>query len=323
LSTTRRTLFTLALAGIGAVLLVVTVRGVGWSEVRSSITAVGWWYPVIIGLGGLRLAVRARAWQACAGSLRLGFTRAFSATLAGDALGNLTPLGVLASEPAKVFFVNDRLATVAAVASVATENAFYISSVLVMLGAGALAFFSVASLPPGLRLAAQVVLASTMAAGVIGFWMLRSQPAILSRLARAVARSTGRAATAPDRLRDVEAHFYAALRWPFWRIARVALWEAAFHVAAVAEVLLVLRLLPSGGNVTVVDAFVLETTGRLIVVAFKFIPYRLGVDEVGSAVVARALALDPALGVTLALVRRIRVLCWNAVGLALLAMRRT
>ncbi len=318
----RRTLVNLSLAALGAVLLIVTIRGVGWSDVRTSITAVGWWYVVIIGLGGLRFAARARAWQVCAATESFPFTRAFSATIAGDALGNVTPLGLLASEPAKVFLVNDRLATAAAVASVAAENAFYIASVLAMISAGALTFFSVADLDPALRLSAQIVVAVSIVGAFGAAWVLRGQPAVLSRFAQWVGRSIGHPALSPERLREIEGLFYTIVRWPFARIARVLVWEVAFHVAAVAEVLLVLRLLPWGRHVTLVDAFVLESTGRLIVVAFKFIPYRLGVDEAGSAVVARALALDPALGVTLALVRRIRVLCWNAVGLALLAMRR-
>jgi hypothetical protein len=112
------------------------------------------------------------------------------------------------------------------------------------------------------------------------------------------------------------------LTWPASRIAHVIVWEALFHVAAVLEVFLVMRLLPAGRPITLLDAFVLETAGRLIVVAFKFVPYRLGVDEAGTALVARALALDPAVGVTLALVRRLRVLFWNAIGLVLLASRR-
>jgi hypothetical protein len=52
------------------------------------------------------------------------------------------------------------------------------------------------------------------------------------------------------------------------------------------------------------------------------VPYRLGVDEAGSAVVARALAMDPTIGVALAMVRRLRILFWNAIGLAVLAARR-
>jgi hypothetical protein len=137
-----------------------------------------------------------------------------------------------------------------------------------------------------------------------------------------VSKWSGRAEATPERLHEIETDFYAVLTWPWTRIAHVTLWEAAFHAAAVVEVFLILQVLPTGRQATFLEAFVLETTGRLVVVAFKFVPYRLGVDEAGSAMVARALALDPAVGVALALVRRLRILFWNAVGLLLLAVRR-
>jgi hypothetical protein len=191
-----------------------------------------------------------------------------------------------------------------------------------MLGVGALVFFEIASVPPALSVGAQVVLAAVMLGGVAGIWMMRRQPAILSRVARTAAEWSGRGRTAPDRLRDIEVHFYAVLTWPWTRIAHAITWEAVFHAAAVAEVYLILQVLPTSRHATLLEAFVLETAGRLIVVAFKFIPYRLGVDEAGSAMVAGALALDPAVGVALALVRRLRILFWNGVGLVLLAMRR-
>lgn len=320
--TTRRTLINVAFAIIGAVLLVLTVQRVGVEDLQRSLSEVGWWYFAVLALGGVRFAARARAWQVCAGAIRLPFGRAFSAILSADALGNLTPFGMLASEPSKVYFINDRVPTVEAVSSVAAENAFYITTVLLMIGAGALTFFSVADVPPVLERGAQVVVGLVMIGGIAGLWVIRRQPAILSRVARGVAHWTGRGATAPDRLREIEVHFYAVLTWPWSRIAHAAAWEAAFHLAAVAEVYLVLRLLPMGQDVTLLQAFVLETAGRLIVVVFKFVPYRLGVDEAGSAMVARALALDPTLGVALALVRRLRVLFWNALGLGLLAVRR-
>jgi hypothetical protein len=261
--------------------------------------------------------------MSCAATPALSLPRAFAATLAGDALGNVTPLGVLASEPTKVYFVSDRMPTVAAVSSVAAENAFYSASVLIMIGAGALTFFSVADLAPSLRAAAQLVLVAVVLGGITAVWVLRRRPAFLSTLARSLARWSGRTATAPDRLREIEIHFYALLTWPISRIARVVCWEALFHLAAVAEVFVVMRLLPTGRVITIVDAFVLETTGRLITVAFKFVPYRLGIDEAGSAVVARALAIDPAVGVALALVRKLRILWWNAIGLVLLALKRS
>jgi hypothetical protein len=318
----RSTAINIALALVGGVLLLVTVRSVGWTSVQEGIQKVGWAFPLILLLGGVRFAARSRGWIACVGDSSLRFRDAFAATLAGDALGNLTPLGILASEPAKVFFVRARLATVQAVASVAAENAFYIASVVVMLAAGAAVFFGKAELPAPLRLGVQAVLAGAVIGGAVGVWMARRRPAVLSQVARLVARLTGREASSIDRLREIEVHFYALLTWPASRIAHVLLWEACFHIAAVAEVYLVVKLLPGGTAATLSDAFVLETAGRLIVVAFKFVPYRLGVDEAGSGLVASALALDPTIGVTLALVRRVRVLFWNAIGLVLLAVKR-
>lgn len=318
----HKTLLNLSLAALGSVLLLLTVRRVGWSDVQSSLTSLGWWFVLVVALGGARFAARARAWQLCADSRRLGLGHALSATLAGDALGNLTPLGLLASEPAKVYFVRNQLPVVAAVASVAAENAFYVASVLVMIGAGAVLFFERAALSGTLQVAARGVLLAVMLGGAALVWVARRQPAILSRLARTLAAWTGRAETAPDRLRELEVHFYALLTWPAPRIARIVVWEIVFHAAATFEVWMVLHVIAVGLPPTLLEAFILETTGRLIVVAFKFVPYRLGVDEAGTALVARALALDPALGVTLALVRRLRIVVWNGVGLLLLARAR-
>ena len=117
----------------------------------------------------------------------------------------------------------------------------------------------------------------------------------------------------------MEAQIYAVPQWPIDRLARVTAWEIVFHIAAVAEVWVVLAaLLP---DVTVAEAFLLESAGRFVTVAFKFVPYRLGIDEAGSGAVAAVLGLSPATGVTLALIRRLRIMILNAFGLIPLVRR--
>ena len=64
---------------------------------------------------------------------------------------------MLASEPAKILLVRDRLPTLAAISSVAIENACYIASVIVMLVAGAVVFVNVTNLPAGLQVSVEVV----------------------------------------------------------------------------------------------------------------------------------------------------------------------
>ena len=330
-------LLNILVAIIGAALLVFTIRRVGWAEVVSGVTSVGWWFVLVVILGAVRMACRARAWMICAqdpaqhsstpalqhpstsAPQHLRFRDAFGAMLAADALGNLTPLGLLASEPTKIMLTRSRISTVTSVASVTIENGFYTASVLVVLLAGTWFFFQRAGVPPALEQLAEVIVIAIAIAAVIGLWLARSQPALLSRFAPLITKLAGRTAVPAEALREVESRIYGVLRWPLGRLAHVGAWEAVFHVAAVAEVWLVLHLLPMAANATLVDAFLLESAGRFVTIAFKFIPYRLGIDEAGSGAVAQVIGIGPAAGVTLALVRRLRILVLNVFGLIRLA----
>jgi len=60
---------------------------------------------------------------------------------------------------------------------------------------------------------------------------------------------------------------------------------------------------------------------RVITLAFKFVPLRMGVDEAGTGRVSRILQFTEATGVTLAIIRKGRDLFWVGVGLILLLQR--
>jgi hypothetical protein len=212
--------------------------------------------------------------------------------------------------------VRTKIPTVTSVASVTIENLFYTASVLVILLSGTWLFLQHANVPPGLERISEVIVASVAILGLIGIWAARTRPAVLSRLAPVVTKIAGSSDAPRDAMREVEMQIYAVPQWPIGRLAQVALWEVAFHVAAIAEVFLVLRLLVP--DITLTESFLLESAGRFVTVAFKFVPYRLGIDEAGSGAVASVLGLPPVTGVTLALVRRIRIIVLNAIGLLLL-----
>ena len=313
----------IAVALIGVALLIFTVQRVGgWPAVVSGVTSVGWWFILVVIIGAARMGCRAGAWIACIQDGRLRFRDAFWAVLAGDTAGNLTPLGVFASEPTKILMTRAKLSTVTSIASVAIENAFYTASVLVVLLAGTWLFLQRADVPAGLEQISELILGVIVLAAVIGLWAARTRPAVLSRLAPLVTRLAGRADAPADAIREVESRIYGVLQWPASRIARVVAWDVLFHCLAVAEVWLVLRLLPGGDRITLVDSFLMESAGRFVTIAFKFVPYRLGIDEAGSGAVAQVLGLGPATGVTLALVRRLRIVVLNAIGLLKLVYGR-
>lgn len=312
----------MALAGLAV--LIATIRQVGWTGIRAALSAVGLWFVPVVALGGVRFLARALAWTRCAGQVGgsgLTVGRAFGAGIAADAVGNLTPLGLLASEPTKVLLVRGTVPTGPALTSVALDNAFYTGSVVVMIAAGAWMLVRQTALPPALRLGAEVVLGAVVVGALVAGWVVRRRPALLSWAAQLAARLTGREARTPAVLQDIEARFYGVANWPVPAVAAVAGWQALFHVAAVAEVWLILSVL-SGGRTSFADAFILESTGRLVTVLFKVVPFRVGVDEAGAAVVASAIGVPVSDAVALALMRKLRILVWNGAGLAVLARTR-
>jgi Lysylphosphatidylglycerol synthase TM region len=298
----------------GLVLLVWVVRQVGLAQVGADFRQLGWGLAAIIALGGLRFLARAIAWRLCLDrSHRLSIADAFAAVICGDAIGNLTPLGPLVGEPAKAAFVRGRVALGPAVTALTIENVLYTLSAAAMIAAGMVALLFRFQLPPTLRNVGQASIAGTVVLFAVALWLLWRQPALISR---ALGARTGLRRHA-GRVREFEAQIYGFATRRRSALPAVILAEAGFHALGVAEVHLTLSLL-YGSAPPLMTSFILETTNRLITVVFRFVPLRLGVDEAGTAIFTQVLGLGGQTGVTLAIVRKARVLFWTAAGAILL-----
>lgn len=306
---------------IGLVLLVVLVQRVGAGAVLAGVRQVGWGFLGILAISGARILVRAAAWRLCldADDLRaVPLSRAFAAGLCAEAIGSLTPLGLLASEPAKAAWVRDAVPFGRAMSAVAVENVLYSISVAIVIAGGTIALLLSFNLSEGVRAAGELSLllvALAFAVLVAAFWLTARRRAIFSSVAERV--TPGRLAAG---LRRFEARAQDAVHRSRGRLAPITVLEALFHVGGVAEAYLTIWLL-TGHAPTVLAAFVLETANRIVNVVFRFVPLRVGVDEAGSALVTSVLGLGTAAGVTLAVVRKARVLCWSAAGILLMLRR--
>ena len=127
-------------------------------------------------------------------------------------------------------------------------------------------------MPAALERIAEVILlvvALRHGHGIVG----RTSTACCLISAGASGDETRRAINAPaDAVREVESRIYGVLQWPIGLIVHVVAWEGIFHVLAVAEVWLVLRLLAAGDQITLIDAFLLESAGRFVTIAFNSFP---------------------------------------------------
>ncbi len=311
---------------LGAVLFAYTLSRIGTAAAWQGIVNIGVpGFGLVLLLSGIRLALRALAWAQCvSGPARLRFRDAFTATLVADALGNLTPLTTMVSEPAKALLVRQRIGLAPALSAVVVENIFYTASVAVMIAVGAGALLAAFHPGDALRWAGYAAIAAVgvVLAGALALLTGGLRPATRTigwlRRWRGVPRWVTESEARVGRFETGINEFCARQRA---RLLPLLLLEACFHAAGVAEVYVTLALASRFAGPLFLGALVLESAGRVINAVFEFVPMRIGVDEAGAAALTSALGLGAASGVALALVRKARLLVWTGVGLALLAAR--
>jgi len=324
-STSRR----LAPAGLlfalaGLLLFAYFVWRAGPWEIWANISKMGAGFLLILLISGFRFVVRARAWTLCfEAPHRVRFVEAFKAYLIGDTVGNIVPLGVVVSEPTKAALVRDRVPLVAALSAIAVENLFYMLSVALFIFCGAGVLLLSFPLPRALRWSSEGVLAGVFIFLSVAFVAARRQWRFLSGTLEALAaRGVGRRllASKRDKLVALEERIYGFYARNRSRFIPILLLEASFHLLGVFEAYLTIYLI-SDAPPTLLAAFLFESVNRVITMVFKFVPLRAGVDELGTGQLARVLAFGFTAGVTLAVVRKARMLFWMALGVALLVGR--
>jgi hypothetical protein len=312
-----------AAALFGAVLFAYTLRQTSLAPILAGMRSVGWGFLAILGLSGVRVLARAWAWSLCTeGPTPLRLRDTVPAIVTGEALGNLTPLGLFVSEPTKAVFVRHRVPLMTAVSGLAIETLIYTFTVALVIGGGAAALLLTFDVSQALEMVGLAALAGMVLMIAAAAWILAREIPIgtglidwLHRRRLAPAALTHRL----EKLRTLEETVYGFHRRNPGRLWPVLALEGVYHAAGVAEIYVTLAALM--GPTTWLVAFIFETVNRLINVVFKFVPMRLGVDEAGTGVLASVLGFSSTIGVSLALVRKVRVLFWTALGVALLARR--
>jgi hypothetical protein len=309
----------------GLMLFVYALSLAGVDNVIEGIRRTGAGFGWILLLSGLRFVVRCLAWRLCVEEPeRLSLNDALVAFVTGDAVGNLTFFGPVASEGTKAMVARRQLPTISALSSIALENIFYALSVAVMVLAGALVF---AEAFPSSPLAQAVTIVGGVAAATLGavtLLLLYRRPRVLTSIAEWIIGRTSRFGlrSRVDSIRELEDRIHRFARSYPKRVPQVLLYEFLFHAAGVAEIYVLLIFLVGGSPQTLLlESIVLETANRIITIAFKFVPMRIGVDEAGSEILARMLALPVGVGTTMGIIRKARNLVWAAVGVALLGVR--
>jgi len=312
------------MTAFGALLFSILVYSVGFDELAAHIVDFGVvGFALLLAIYGVRLLARAAAWHLSVSDpdvLRIRDT--FPGVIIGEAVSSMIPLGIAISGTAKAVAVRKRVSLVVGFSSVATENIFYSVITSIFLIAGAATFALVFPLDDAWVWTLGVLIAITsgvllfLLAMVIRQWHFASATCEWI-YARGIARNLledGR-----HKVRLFEELVYGFYRQHKERFIPICLLEAAFHALGVLEVWFILSRIT--GSASLLNSFLLESVSRTITIVFKFVPFMVGVDEAGAHFVAEQLGVGAAIGVTIAIIRKGRILFWALIGLILIAKR--
>lgn len=301
------------------------IYAVGFREIWNGIVRFGFaGFGVILTLYFGRVCVRACAWKLSVHepySLRLRDT--VPAVVIGEAMSSTIPLGILISGTSKAVAVRRRIPLIAGLSSVATENLFYslITGLFLISGAGLL--LGVYALDQGLVWLLGLLMTTLFGLICLGAVMVVRQWHFASWVTEWLYRKGvlrrwldgGRAA-----VRQFEDLIYGFFRRHPRRFLSICISEVLYHAFGIAEVWFILSRI-SQTLPAISTAYLLESVSRLVTIMFKLIPFVIGVDEAGAEFIAETVSLGAGVGVTLAIIRKGRILFWTLAGVALIIKR--
>ena len=292
-----------------------------WHNV-SRFGAVG--FAAILGIYFLRISARAAAWKLSVYEpYSLRFKDTLPAVIIGEAMSSMIPLGILISGTTKAVAVRKQIPLVAGLSSIATENLFYSFTTSIFLILGALTFLRSFNGDEAFRLTIDVLIGVLVVLLILGVLMIVRQWHFASEICERLYRHgilKGILENGRLQVRLFENLIYGFYRRHPRRFLPIALLQGIFHVLGVCEVWLILQRITESPP-SLINAFLLETISRLITIVFKLVPFLVGVDEAGARFIAESVGMAVGIGVTLAIIRKGRILFWTAVGLVLIVKR--
>ncbi len=322
---TRLKLAAVILTIFGIALFSYFIYAVGFREILDGIARFGFaGFAVILVIYFTRICTRAYAWKLSVYEpYSLTIKDTIPAVVIGEAMSSTIPVGILVSGTSKALAVRRKIPLVAGLSSIATENLFYSLVTSIFLIGGAVVLLGNFAVDETLivtiyaMVGILIVLVSTGILMVIRQWHFASETCewLYQKGFLRKVLENGRM-----HVRLFENLIYGFYRQHPRRFLPICLLQAAYHILGICEVWFILSRL-SDSFPTIMSAFLLESVSRLIAILFKLIPFVIGVDEAGAQFVGETVALAAGVGVTIAIIRKGRMLFWTLVGMALIIKR--
>ncbi len=314
----RRRLFNVIALGIGVSVLAFTIYTIGLDDLVEHIGSVGWGFFALLAIGIANFTIDGLAlWVAVGKDISL--TRAISITMAGAAINQFTPMNE-GGEVVKGNMLAGDVPGERAVSSVLAWNLVNRATkhIVIFVGPVLIFFFGSGQFSTQTLLILLVAVVLSAIPTILLFILASSRGAErvtkLFRFLPFVRQATIDKLVVKAKMADSQLKDYLTVR-------RKDTWRM-FWILIVGKLLLIVDFWAAinflDGGVNIVEAAFLMSGSQVAGVILSVSPVSIGVLEAGETTLWLLLGLSASLGLAQALVRRLRTLTLNFVGLLFL-----
>jgi uncharacterized protein (TIRG00374 family) len=290
----------------------------GVGEVLHHLAVVKWSFPAVLLVAFLWHLSNSLAWGFAfpPGAFKPPFPTLLRAKLAGDAVSQLTPLANLGGEPLKAYLLRGQAPTSLGLAAVVVNKTIQVLTGLVFSSLGFLMVVFYWDLPHPLPRSVQLGLAAVLAASGLAIWGLyRQQRHLFTSLLGLIRRlgvKTDWIESKMAKARRIDGHIGHFYHRHKGRLAAVVACHALGWLLGTCETWVILQAL--GVDIDFAVALLLTSLSVSINSLFFFMPSNIGVLEGSQVFLFLSLGLNPAAGLSLGIVKRLRKVFWICVG---------
>lgn len=307
---------------IGGVLLAYLIHKIGLDTILSNIRAVGWWFIPIFCIGIVWYLLYTVAWRQFLSRLagKISFWELFRIKITGEAANTLTPMNFLGGDPLRVYLLKKNFPATEGAASVVVDRTLYAIGTLTVITLGIIAaFMHFDDLPTNIQYGVPIIM--IIAGAFMAFILIHQRKGLFSLLMSLCKRLHIKKSFSERTIERFEKLDAQIIK--FYELSHRGFWLAlACHIVGrmlgVVEVYAIGRVVSD--EFTIFAALILTALAPIVNAVFAFVPGALGIMEGAYGGVLYLLHIDPSIGITIQIAKRLRATIWICIGLLFLGI---
>jgi len=303
---------------LGILLLGYLIGSLGSDQIMLHLSVLKWTFPQVLILAFSWHITNSIAWRFAfvPDSPRPSIVTLFKGKLAGEAVSQITPLANLGGEPLKAYLLRKTTPSSDALAAVVVNKAAQTLTGIAFSALGLSLVLLQLDLPLEIPAPVQIGLVTLMTLAVFVVLIVwKKQTHLFSSILNLLGKlgiSTVHIEQRMDNALHIDAQIQRFYKSHKFRFTIVLFFHSLGWMLGACETYVILRTLDPSFNFSI--AFLITSLTVIINTLFIFMPSNIGVLEGGQVFLMATLGINPAIGLSLGITKRMRKTFWLIVG---------